>query len=272
MRHYGTLFDGRYLPQGLVLYESLKKHSSEDFRLWVLAMDGAAYRALRSLSLTHIEIIAPDCFEWDMQLHEARTNRTWQEYCWTCASQLCEYLIKLGLDEVTYLDADMMFFGDPASIFTEIGENSIAVIPHRFREQDRERLEPNGRFNVCWNTFRNTPAGRKCVSTWAAQCRAWCYYRNEDGKFGDQAYLDAWPDEYGDELHIIQNIGAGLAPWNLGSFSYDVPIIFFHYHEYIHGERLTNYPLRQVDRDLIYSPYIENILAAKARLGTLQPA
>ena len=30
---------------------------------------------------------------------------------------------------------------------------------------------------------------------------------------GDQKYLDEWPDLYS-SCHIIENMGAGIAPWN----------------------------------------------------------
>lgn len=264
MRNYATLFDSKYLPQGVALYESLSKHSSEPFTLWILALERPALQTLQALNLPHVEVVCGETFEWEMGLTPIRNSRTQQEWCWTLASQWCEYLMRRALPEVTYLDADMMFFSDPAVIFQEIGDKSIAIIPHRFPEHDRRRLEPNGKYNVCWNTFRNTRSGQMCLSRWAQQCRDWCYYRNEGGKFGDQAYLDEWEYLY-DDLHIIQNIGAGLAPWNLSSYQSE-PIVFFHYHEYIHDERLTNYPLRQSDIDQIYTPYIQEIRAAQARI------
>lgn len=280
MRTYCSLADSRYLPQLLALYASLDKHSSRDFELNILALDNEAAGILSALQLRNVFILPPDTFR-------RLTDRTYQEWCWTCASQLCAHLMwMLNIPDLTYLDADMLFFSDPEIIFEEIGDKSIAMIPHRFNDNDqRRRLEANGKFNVCWNTFRNTDVGRACLSKWAAQCREWCYYRNEDGKFGDQKYLDSWEAEYGDEVHVIENIGAGVAPWNLSSYNLGilshekygsfpcvngVPIVFFHYHEYIHESRLTNYPLRQVDRDLIYAPYIEAINAAKARIESIR--
>lgn len=277
-RHYCTVFDARYAPQGLALYDSLKRHSSVPFTLYVLAMDQEAAEIVCGLPGNFV-VLSAWMLDKDVEgMSAARGNRSWQEYCWTCASNFMDYLFsQLDLPELTYLDADMLFFSDPETIFKEIGDKSIAIIPHRFNEQDRARLEKNGRFNVCWNTFRNTAVGRACLSKWAAQCREWCYYRNEDGKFGDQAYLDSWPTEYGDEVHIIQNIGAGLAPWNLqndvltpGPRINGVPVVFYHYHEYIHESRLTNYPLRQIDRDLIYAPYIQAINEAKARIESVR--
>lgn len=294
MRHYATLFDSRYLPQGLVLYESLKKHSSEPFLLHILAMNSTCELTLHDLDLPFAEVESLDEFEKYVHgMAEARANRTWQEYCWTCASNFAADILGDNAEEVTYIDSDCAFFSDPKVIHDEIGDRSIAVIPHRLIPS-KKHLESNGRFNVSWVTFKNNPVGRECLSTWAAQCREKCSAR--DG-CGDQKYLDAWPDKYGPELCVIQNIGAGLAPWNLanyGLYRNDMPpflkvglrwgqlgdwrkalaepsvsVVFYHFHEYLHGARLTNYELRPEDIKLIYEPYIEAVSAAKAKIESL---
>lgn len=281
MRHYCTLFDSKYLPQGLVLYESLKKHSSEPFELIALAMDEECWRALNALRLPDLKMVQLEGLEYFLEIESLRKERTHQEYCWTMASQLAEFQLKqMPIPSITYLDADMMFFSDPKVIFDEIGDRSIAVIPHRFIPS-KKYLEVNGQFNVSLVHFKNTPAGRECLSTWAAQCREKC--SATDG-CGDQKYLDAWPAKYGKDLCIIENIGAGLAPWNLANWRIHISkgrlfvewpsgawrlAVFYHYHEYIHGERLTNYELRPEDIELIYKPYIVAVEQAKQRIESL---
>ncbi len=270
MRNYCTVFDSAYLARGLALYESLKKHSSDAFRLWVLPLDADCALTLESLKLDSIFIVDLPDFEFDQRLSEVKKQRTNQEYAWTCASVLAEWLIEESLwpaiEEITYLDADLMFFSDPEQVFAEIGDRSIAAIPHRF---DSPKIETNGRFNVSWVTFKGE-VGKQCLSRWAAQCREWCFYRTEPGRFGDQKYLDEWPKLYGDAFCEIQNIGAGLAPWNLGQYNLTagpkvdgVPVVFYHFHEYDHGKRLTNYKIRVKDEVLIYKPYIDAYERAK---------
>ena len=263
MRHYCTLFDRNYLERGLVLYQSLKRHSSEPFLLTVLALDNECQSILEELCLPGLEIVALRYVESCFGLAEIKKSRTHQEYCWTLASQLMHFLFlaprNQETDVLTYLDADLMFFSDPKAIFDEIGEHSIGIIPHRFAERDRRRLEPNGKYNVSWVTIRDSATGRACIERWSHQCREWCYYRNEAGKFGDQKYLDEWPLQHGSEVRIIQNSGAGLAPWNLGQYRGE-PIIFYHFHEFKERSdgtfQLTRWPVRQCDRELIYEPYI----------------
>jgi len=38
------------------------------------------------------------------------------------------------------------------------------------------------------------------------QCIEWCYNRSENGRYGDQLYMNDWPDKY-EKVGIISNIG-----------------------------------------------------------------
>lgn len=288
----------------MALYQSMKKHSSHPFILHVLAMDDVCYRFMRDrLEADDIRVTSLSSFEVTVRMRQIRSSRTWQEYCWTCASNFMEYLMRHCLapcswggdtpEELTYLDADMLFFGDPEEVHWEIGGRKIAIIPHRF-PLERKHMEVNGKFNVSWVTLNNGSPGSMLCAVWAAQCRDWCFYRNEDGKFADQGYLDAWPERYGNDLCIVQNPGAGLAPWNLGEYMVaqsnsgdgslrvmdngekggSYPLVFFHYHEFVDlGDgtcRPSNYPLREIDIELIYKPYITALKAAKETIRQLQ--
>jgi len=268
MRHYTTLFDSKYLPQGLALYESLKKHSSEPFTLHVLAMDEDCLHELYRVAGEdeELSIIPIESLERSI-LKGIRETRTHQEFCWTCASQLSEYLLKSGLPEVTYCDSDIWFMDDPEIVFAEIGERSVGVIPHRFADNaDRPRLEKSGRFNVSLVYFKNDATGQACLSKWARQCREQCSAKS----CGDQLHLNDWPEEYGDQCAIINNIGVGVAPWNLSSYKVTADadgvyvdgtrICMFHFHELRQRPDgkffLSHYRLRQEDKDLIYSQYV----------------
>lgn len=268
MRHYCSLTDRSYLPRLLAMYESLKRHSSEAFTLHVLAMDAETEEALKSLRLESLTVM-----QWPGP--NRRKDHTWQEYCWLMASQWCDWLLMVRrLEELTYLDADLFFFGDPEVVFSEVGDCGVGIVPHRFIPSKRY-LERNGLFNVGWVTFSELVGVAVCHA-WAAQCLKWCYARNEEGKFGDQKYLDEWPKLPGQQCCVIQNIGAGLAPWNLANYELTegpkvdgVNVLFYHFHEYEHGKRLTNYDLRPEDKRLIYEPYIAAYEAAKETLATV---
>lgn len=275
-RHFCTLFDSAYAAKGLVLHESLLRHSSEPFTLHILTMDSGVFWMLDVLQLPHVKLIPLDAFEYAMHMETVRASRRWQEYCWSAASSLmCLVLQFPNIDAVTYLDADLWFMSDPKVVFDEIGGCSISIVPHRFI-QSKRYLEINGTFNVSWVTFRNNDVGQRCAARWQGQVRDWCYNRVEPGHAcGDQLYLNEFPDLYGDECHIIQNIGANLAPWNLANYHIhlrdqrvyadDTPAVFFHAHEFMDERHLTNYELRPEDM-LIYDRYVDAWQHANARM------
>lgn len=268
MRNYCTLFDSAYLDRGMVMIESLVHHSEESINVYVLAMDEKCAEVLRSkVSMTtrfSVVSLAEFIAASPHPMGGVKKSRTWQEFCWTCASSFAEFIKGwFVLDEITYLDADLMFFSDPQQIFDEIENRSIGIIPHRF---ESPKIATNGKFNVSWVTFRGE-VGQRCLSRWAEQCREWCFYRTEPGRFGDQKYLDEFEGLYGDAVAVIENPGAGLAPWNLSQYRITDgplvdgrPVVFYHYHETSFAEdgsvrRFTNYPLRPEDKRLIYAPY-----------------
>lgn len=258
MRNYCTVFDSRYLPQGLAMYESLRKHSSCDITLHVLALDETCARTLRALNLPGIEV--------DVNIFRPKQGQTWREFCWSCASRYTDYLMNsmfsaAFLQDLTYLDADLFFFSDPEKVFYAIVDRSIAITPHRLIPS-KKHLEVNGKYNVGWVTFKNTEPGRSCLAEWAAKVREKC---SETEGCGDQKYLDEWPEKYGGEVREL-GIGVNVAPWNVGRYYLSEgptvdnwPVVCYHFHEYIHGQRLTNYELRPEDVQLIYEPYIEAV-------------
>ena len=36
------------------------------------------------------------------------------------------------LEAITYLDADLMFFRDPEPVWSEFGDDSVLIVPHRY--------------------------------------------------------------------------------------------------------------------------------------------
>lgn len=275
MRHYCTLFDMNYLTKGLVMHESLLKHSSEDFTLHILSMDLESHRMIYELQLPNVQQMWLPNFEVSLNLSEMKSNRSWKEYCWTCGSNLMEYLMP-WLGEVTYVDADLMFFSDPKIVHEEIGSRSIGITPHRFPER-LKKMERNGRYNVAWVTGKPTSSGFKCIASWAKNCRDWCYARNEGDKFGDQRYLDTWETDFPGEVCSISNVGVNLAPWNSEQYSITEgpnvdghPVVFYHLHEFQNPDKLTGYPISEGQRRHIYTPYIERWTAMTEKINALQ--
>jgi hypothetical protein len=275
MRHFTTLFDKNYLAKGLVMLDSLRRHSSKSYVIHVLCLDAETHDVLSEQRYSELidGIYGVETFRHVPYF----SPRAWTEFCWTMASQFTHLIAQQeNCESVTYLDADLLFFSDPEPVFTEIGDKCIGVVEHRLIPS-KKHLGVNGRFNVAFNYFKNNPTGRECLSTWAAQVRERC----DASTCGDQKYLDSWPARYGDECHVIQHIGANVAPWNLANYRLGLlsgpegqrypcvdglPVLWYHYHEYRHGVRLTNYELRPEDIELIYKPYIAAMNAATERI------
>lgn len=240
-RYFCTLFDSGYLFKGLAMLQSLARFCPGT-HVFVLCMDQQTQAILETLELKYITCIPLRDIE-DEALLEAKKDRGVAEYCWTLSSSVPWYVLQHNpqIDFITYLDADLLFYSSVQPLFDEIGDASIAIIEHRFtpRLQDRE---VNGRFCVEWVSFRRDEEGMACLERWRGQCIDWCYYRLEDGKMGDQKYLDEWPERY-TSCHILQHSGAGIAPWNYAQYTFGndhsgqitvqgSPLIFYHFHQF----------------------------------------
>lgn len=228
------------------------------------------------MDLRSLELISMEDFErHDPELLSAKKNRSLIEYYFTCTPSLPLYIFNHfpDLKDLAYLDADLFFFADPQPIYDEIGDDSIALIPHRFPAELRF-MEVRGIYNVGFIYFRRDENGLGLLRWWRNECLQWCYDRLEPGRFADQKYLDRAPELFRG-VRIIQHKGANLAPWNVtnydivqhaGALSVDgQPLLFYHFHgfrqirSWWYDPNLLNYKARltRVVKRGIYGPYIQ---------------
>lgn len=246
MRHFCTYFDSAYIWKGLALYESMKQ-VAQDFCLHVMALDEKSFAFLKKYECESLTIDNLKHIETD-ELLRLKATRTRAEYCWTCGPIIILHLIEnYQLTDITYLDSDLMFFSSYEPLYEEIGNASVAITP-QYSNHD----EQVGKYCVQFMFFRNDKDGINCLTWWRDRCIEWCYARYEDGKYGDQKYLDSFPLLF-NNIAIISHRGAGIANWNMGLYQYvegeavfegkHYPIIFFHFH----GLRMT-----QEDNTLVF--------------------
>jgi hypothetical protein len=278
MYYFCTYFDNHYLPMGMALYQSLKKHCPS-FQLWVLCMDRTCYDILFQLQLPNVHLIPLEDFEaGDEKLLRAKRNRTLIEYYFTCTPSLPLFILDHHpeVDQITYLDADLFFFNSPIPLYDEIGLHSIAIVEHRFSPHLRHS-EIHGIYNVGWLSFKRDEHALACLQWWREQCIEWCYDRVEDGRFADQKYLDTWPDRFSGVV-VLRHKGANLAPWNISNYTVredrghvlvdEQPLIFYHFHglkkvnDWLYNHNLAVYRVKISSSVLrsIYAPYIANLL------------
>jgi hypothetical protein len=281
-RHYCTYFDHRYLPRGLALYHSLRRHAPESM-LWVLCLDEECERLLARAALPGLGMLPLRELEaWDPQLARAKASRSLVEYYFTCSPCLPRWVLAHASDagSVTYLDSDLYFFSSPEPVFAEIGGAPVAITPHRFSPARAAKLERYGHYNVGWLSFDRSAQARDCLEWWRERCIEWCYDRLEDDRFADQKYLDRFPLLF-PATHSIAHPGANLAPWNFDGYRIagspptvdGMPLVFFHFQGLKQlsarsfDTRLDEYQARLSPevRDGIYLPYLRELLEANAQ-------
>ena len=276
MRHYCTYFDRNYLLRGLTLFRSLERHAGR-FVLWVLCCDETSFCTLEALNLPNLRPVRLSEIErFEPRLAAPKTERSRVEYLWTMSPIWPLYLLEhyAEIDHLTYLDADLFFYASPAPVFAEIGAASIAMFSHRYADPN-DAANVNGVYNVGWLSFRRDETALKCLRRWREQCLEWCYAYTDEGRYGDQKYLDEWHRLYA-STHVIEHAGAGIAPWNWLNYRFEragdellcdgEPLIFFHFH----GLRILNswlydtyYTTRiygvmpKPTRRLLFEPYLQ---------------
>ena len=139
-----------------------------------------------------------------------------------------------SIERLTYLDADLFFFDDHKILIDEFLQSGkhVLVTEHAFAPEYSEN-RVYGRFCVQFMTFRRTDEGMQILHWWQDRCAEWCFARLEDGKFGDQKYLDSWPTIFGTEIHILEQSDRTVATWNVAHLSKmlgRVRPVFFHFH------------------------------------------
>jgi hypothetical protein len=236
--NFCTYFDRNYLTRAVALHQSLVRHSPP-FILWALCLDDDAYGTVSALELESLRPIRLSELEHsDPALLVAKENRSTVEYYFTLSPSLPLYLLdKLpGVDSITYLDADLLFYSSPQPIFDELALGSVVIVPHRYSPA-LQSLSVYGTYNVAVLAFRNDDRSRAVLGRWREQCLEWCYDRVEDGRYADQRYLDGWPDFPG--VRVLGHLGVDLAPWNFAQYDIDLkadpptvdgePLVFYHF-------------------------------------------
>jgi hypothetical protein len=273
MEHYVTLFDGLFLPQGLALHRSMERHAGS-YTLWILCVDRAAFDALATLQLANVRLLLAEELETE-ELRQARSSRTRAEYCWTLTPQAPGFVFAAdpSVARVTYLDADLWLFRSPQAIFEEFEASgkSVLITEHAYAP-DYDQTAMSGRFCVQFITFIRD-RGEHVRRWWAERCLEWCYARMEDGKFGDQKYLDDWPDRFSSDVHVLLRKDLIVAPWNATRFPYS-SMVAYHFHglRLLRGGRVMlarGYEIPKPTQIGAYQPYLRDLACGVAALKAI---
>lgn len=285
-----TLFDSNYLDKGLVMLQSLRRHCNS--RIYVLAMDEKCSEILTKENIEDLCLITLDEF-LDDELRRCRDNNSHGIFCWSCTAALVCYIFDRYHEKIaTYIDADLFFYTNPDILLMELinSGKSVQIIRHNFKKGLDSYLQEkiSGTYCVQFNSFINNEYARTILNEWKEQTLGNCSIESRVG-YGDQQYLDAWPIKYQNHVNILENMGAGIAPWNFERYSaipgdltkvcldgqYIVPIVFYHFHNVINIDR-KQVNIHIYERSLcvdsvlikyIYIPYLKRINAMKRYLS-----
>ena len=267
--NFCTLFNKDYLARGLLLYESLEEQLKDGFKLYVYTFDYESYDYLRVLKLKNLVPIKLEDFE-NNNLKNIKKDRSAVEYFWTCTPFIIDFSLETyQIDHCIYLDADLFFFNSPQLILNELSENHSILITEHDYYYLYDQSETSGKYCVQFLYFKNDHNGKKALSWWKTQCLNWCYNRHEDGKFGDQKYIEQFPELF-EGVHVLQNNQMALAPWNVRKylkFAENNFPVFYHYHavKYLKNKLffLGYYKLNRQVVDKYYRTYLVKLYATK---------
>jgi len=281
MRHFCTLFDKNYLIQGMALYRSLVR-TVKEFKLYVLCMDQIAYDMIVKIGKTDLIPVNLSEIEDDQALI-VKGRTTHGQFCWVCQPLICTYILDhFKADMVTYLEADSMFFSDPTVLFKELEGYSVSLVAHRYTPRF-DNTKSAGKYCVQFNAFRNNPEAREVLAYWKKSC--YKYTKDKPTYYPGQTSLDDWPKLF-KGVKEIEHLGAGVAPWNVQQYTLgksergitvnDVPLIFYHYHQYSRYEdgshELGAYPLKKDVIEYIYIPYMKELDEVEKWIQKSDPA
>jgi hypothetical protein len=283
MTSFCTYFDRNYLPQGLALHRSLIRQQPSA-ELWVLCLDEETRSILGSLQLERAHVVTvDDLLGFDPRLVDAREDRSALEFYYACTPQLIRYVAQQRDGaSVAYVDADVLFFGDPSTIYREDPGSEILLMEHR--SGDPRALAERGHFNLCFVHLEPTDNARRALQWW---CDATIESTAMDGEtWGDQKYLDRFPELF-ESVGVLRSPATTLAPWNVyqHDFSLDEsgrvladgqPLVAYHFARMLIAGPHVFTPARRewLPRSVlewIYRPYMHEIRASFEQIRGVAP-
>ncbi|HSX36320.1 MAG TPA: putative nucleotide-diphospho-sugar transferase [Patescibacteria group bacterium] len=285
-RHFIIGTDANYLHKALVFYESLKQFES-NFVLHLFCFDDITYRVLKKLAYEDIVPYQPSDYETEDLLKVKASKKRQYEYYWTINPAMGKEIIgEQDADFIALADCDLMFFQSPEVLFDEYAGADVIIQPNNFSSRYVNDFVPVGYYCTSLQCFRNNDNGRRILDDWYSQCMEWCSSDFEEGKFGDQKYLDDWKIKY-ENVREVANPGANVAPWNILKFELSEkdgqvvinnkwPLVYYHYHSFrmnldtyeyiITGDRSNSYNIPPAVLELVYKPYIKRMIEVLEKL------
>lgn len=288
-RHYVSVCSQGYVVHLVAQLSALHALEAAPVACHVLCMDRVTLRILGGLGLPGLRLTPIEDFE-DPALLACKPGRTRPEYCWTAKPRFLLRVLEANQDVAgaVYLDADLFPFADLGSLWAELAGADVLLFAHRFPDRLMYLQAIAGRYNAGMVAARNTGSARQALSWWAERCLEWCFGRAEDGKQGDQRYLESFPALFAG-VRDCQDQGLNVAPWNVEQYAPvgrngavllagETPLRLYHFHQYkLLGQQdyqAVSDPLYTITpelRRLVYEPFTKAMGKALAQAQDLVP-
>lgn len=245
-------------------------------RAWVVAADGKVEAVLGTMEDVRLRVVPISEVETPA-LKAVRPSRSRVEYYWTLTPFLPSFILDMNPTAQTavYVDADMYFLRSADLILEEFVADEVAatmITPHDYLPK-YDQSSTSGVYCVQFMPFRRASSSA-ILSDWQEQCLQWCFQRVEHGRFGDQKYLDLWPEKFRSAVHLQKFVHLLGAPWNAGQRSPE-SLVGYHFHglRRIMGQYVALHPGYRVPhqiRERVYAPYLEDLAESLKIVATVQ--
>ena len=214
-----TSFNKAYLPQALLLAESLRHVYGDKVHLVAVLVDemkdeDVLYFQSFSRTILASELGIPDFRSWIFGLDVVEAATAVKPFA--LSHLLTQYR------QVTYLDPDTYLYSPLAEIEATDSAFDAVVTPHQLHPQTEKWLVDSteiesmryGVFNLGFLSVRGSEGGRAIADWWARRCYSYCVVDFAQGLFTDQKLFDLAPALF-PGLKILRHPGYNLATWNL---------------------------------------------------------
>lgn len=276
-----TLFDSNYAIRAMAFYESLKDLGK--YKFWFLCLDQQARIIMEKLNLPDTTTATLEELG-DKELLNTSGNRSRSEFIFTAKPAWINYVLSNIPDGegIIFDDCDLFYFSSPNDLISDMEKmgQSIGIVPHHFPKNRESLNDKVGKYNAGLLYLIADRNSRLCVSEWRKQCIDWCYLKYEKGRFGDQLYLNEWPQKY-NGVREINEKGVNLGSWSI--YSYKITkrnnefyvdenrLICYHFHRtkfYLSKGRVEPLPIYVYHKEL-YSVYTQRLENAWKKLLNL---
>src|SRR5581483_2809732 len=152
-------------------------------------------------------------------------------------------LLASGVDQLIYLDPDILICSSVDFIFDLLQSSSIVITPHTLSPNDAEPGNESillyaGVYNLGFIALGRSEESLRFLTWWESRCLTEGFAERMSGLFVDQKWINLVPCYY-DQVTILKHPGCNVAYWNLHErktltdgrglrVNGSVPLVFFH--------------------------------------------